>query len=425
MPARPLTDEQIEETLAAINATRTPDGSINKRGAATFLGVPRATMQCRIRNLAAKGMLGFAPVLPGFEVKEVTSQLDASGGVKATSIKQTRERGEVYAVQKGQSVRGLSTLVTADGRIAQQWIKTDRDKIDPLDLAAQLRASFDNWSPSYVPPPPAAEGCRDRLAFYPISDLHVGMFSWGKETGEDWDLKIAKEVILDTYSKVFARTPETDEGIVLFGGDQLHADNYGGVTEMSGHRLDCDGRYPKTSHTLGEIAVEIVYKARRRHRKVRVHVLKGNHDRVSAVALAHFLYAWFRNDDAVEVDLSPSDFWFHKFGSVMLSSVHGDKIKAQDLPGKVAAIRPKMWGETIFRYCAYFHEHHDELRIKDTHGLVVEKHAIIAPAEAYSASGPFQSFRNAKSIIYDRESGEEGRAVVNVRPAQSAGGYDG
>lgn len=411
-----FTDEKIAETLAAIPESRNPDGSINSSALSRALNVSRSTAQNRIKILAEKGLLGFKPVLPGFETRKITSVLDADGNVKGSHVQQAKERGEVFQLPPGHDAKKLSTYVDSDHRIIGQWIKSEKGAPDPLAIAEALKAAFDQWTPSYTPDAPASPSRTDRIAFFPISDLHIGMFSWGKETGENWDLKIARRVILETYAELFDQTPETDEAIVLFGGDQLHADNFGGVTEMSGHLLDCDGRYPKTSFSLAEIAVEIICMARRRHRQVRVRVLKGNHDRVSAVALAHFLFAWFRQDDAVDVDLSPSDFWFHQFGQVMLCAVHGDKIKAQDLPGKVAAIRPRMWGETIFRYAAYFHEHHDELRLKDVHGLIVEKHAIIAPAEAYAASGPFHSFRNAKSIIYDRQTGEKGRSVVNVAP---------
>jgi hypothetical protein len=297
-------------------------------------------------------------------------------------------------------------------------VKTRAGEIDPLAVAEALKTAFEHWAPSHEPGPPAKPGRLDRIAFFPISDLHVGMFAWKRETGENWDLKIAKRVILETYSELVSQTPETDEAIVLFGGDQLHADNFDGTTERSGNILDCDGRYPKTSFTLAEISVEIVNMVRARHRRVRVRVLQGNHDRASAVALSHFLYAWFRQDEAVEVDLSPSPFWFHQFGSVMLCAVHGDKIKARDLAGKVAAIQPKMWGATIWRAGHYFHEHHDELVMKDEGGLKVEKHAIIAPADAYHAAGPYHAFRNAKSIIYDRNGGEKGRSVVNVMARQ-------
>jgi hypothetical protein len=414
-----LTDEQIAETLAAIEATRNPDKSINKCAAARRLDIPRTTLQSRVKILAGHGLLGFAPVMPGFEVKEVNTQLDASGAVKATSIKQQRERGEVYAVQKGMSVKGTSTLVSSDGRIAQQWIKTDRDKIDALELAAQIRSSFEKWVPSFCPPAPAPEGVKNQLALFPISDLHVGMLAWRPEAGEAWDLKIAEKVILDTYARLISMTPQTDSCIILFGGDQQHADNFDGMTERGGHVLDVDGRYPKVYFTLCRIAVEIVMMARARHRKIEIRVLQGNHDRHSAIALAYFLYAWFREDPQVRVDVDPSLFWFFSFGSVLLCAVHGHTIKARDLAGKVAATQPKRWGNSILRYCHYFHEHHDEIVQKDEAGLKVEKHAIIAPADAYAAAGPWAASRNAKSIVYDCDNGEIGRSVVNIIPASA------
>ena len=414
-----LTDQQIAETLEAINKHRRPDNSINWTKLGEELGISRTTAQHRGGAIAKLGLMGFDPVLPGFIVKRISVSTDADGNVEKRYIQQAPEPGPKFEIPKGAQISGGTVHTTGDGNTVQSWVRYS-NKADPVEIAENLKRAFEDWAPTYQPSPPAKPSCSDRLAFFPVSDLHVGMFSWGRETGENWDLKIAKSVILETYSELTAQTPATDEAIVLFGGDQLHADNFSGTTEQSGNILDCDGRYPKTSFTLAEIAVEIVYMVRMRHRKVRVRVLQGNHDRASAVALSHFLYAWFRSDDAVDVDMSPSPFWFYQFGEVMLCAVHGDKIKARDLAGKVAAIQPQMWGSSTWRAGHYFHEHHDELIMKDEGGLKVEKHAIIAPADAYHAAGPYHAFRNAKSIIYDRLGGEKWRSTVNVIAKESA-----
>ena len=411
---KPISEEEAQKTIQAAVNHRRPDGSINWVQVGEELGISRNTVVNRVAVLAREGRLGFDPVLPGYIIKRTTTVRDKDGATVRTFVTQERDKGEKFKLPPTHVAKELSTYVDGDRRIIGQWIKSKEASPDPLAVAEALRASFEDWRPSYASPSPASPARTDRLAFFPISDLHVGMFSWGKETGQNWDLKIAQRTILETYSELVSQTPATDEAIVLFGGDQLHADNYDSRTEMSGHVLDSDGRYPKTLDVLGEIATEIVYMVRAQHRKVKVRVLKGNHDRHSSIALSWFLYAWFRDDDAVEIDRSPSDFWFHQFGNVMLCAVHGDKIKAQELPGKVAATQPKMWGNTTFRYAAYFHEHHDELRLKDAQGLVVEKHAIIAPSDAYHASGPHHAFRNAKSIVYDRIGGEKGRSTVNV-----------
>ncbi|MFX8801477.1 hypothetical protein ABTM62_19180, partial [Acinetobacter baumannii] len=87
---------------------------------------------------------------------------------------------------------------------------------------------------------------------------HMGMHAWGKESGENWDLKIATQVISRVISDVLARTPSVKRGLMLFGGDNLHADSNENRTPRSGHALQVDGRYPKVLLATCELAVRAI-----------------------------------------------------------------------------------------------------------------------------------------------------------------------
>lgn len=404
----------LQKVVEHVDAFRWPDGRVKTAQLAQALDVPYATMQHRVKHLIRTGQISEPAAATGFEIKSISTQHDEAGAVKKTFVKQVPERGPKFEVPEGHIVKGRSALVDSEGRVLQEWVKTGNGAVDPLVIAERVREHFDTWKPNYKPDAPAEKGDKYRLALLPVSDLHVGLFSWSPETGENWDLKIARKVILDTYAKLFEMTPKTDECFILFGGDQQHSDFYSAMTEKSGNILDVDGRFPKVMLTLFEIAVEMVLLARKRHRKVKVRVIGGNHDRHSSIALAYFMHAWFREDKAVEIDTSPSPFWFYQFGKTMLAGVHGHTIKANAVAGKVAAIEPEMWGRTIYRCCHYFHEHHDEIVEKDEHGMKVRKHKIIAPPDAYGAAGPHSAFRGASSFIYDYHGGELGGANLNV-----------
>ena len=62
------------------------------------------------------------------------------------------------------------------------------------------------------------------------------------------------------------------------------------------------------------------------HKRVRVRILKGNHDEHAAVAVAYFLLGYYRNEPRVTVDVDPSLFWWHRFGRVLLGATHGRAI---------------------------------------------------------------------------------------------------
>ena len=133
-----FTDEKIAETLAAIPESRNPDGSINSSALSRALNVSRSTAQNRIKILAEKGLLGFKPVLPGFETRKITSVLDADGNVKGSHVQQAKERGEVFQLPPGHDAKKLSTYVDSDHRIIGQWIKSEKGAPDPLAIAEEI-----------------------------------------------------------------------------------------------------------------------------------------------------------------------------------------------------------------------------------------------------------------------------------------------
>src|SRR5580704_770042 len=83
------------------------------------------------------------------------------------------------------------------------------------------------------------------LTLYPVADEHLGLLAWGAETGESWDVKIAKRAIMRCMSQLVSETPPSALAVLLDLGDGMHANDQRNVTPASGHQLDVDGRYPQ------------------------------------------------------------------------------------------------------------------------------------------------------------------------------------
>ena len=110
--------------------------------------------------------------------------------------------------------------------------------------------------------------------------------------------------------------------------------------------------------------------ALKRHERVTLRILPGNHDEHSAIAVTWFLHAWYREDERVEIDTDPSEFWFHRFGKVMLAANHGHNAKLSDLPKIMATRQSRMWGHSDFRYGHGFHIHHRTGHIFEDGGAI-------------------------------------------------------
>jgi hypothetical protein len=361
-------------------------------------------------------MFGTKPVLPGFEIKQTSTQLGADGSLEREWIQQKPQAGEVFVVPAGHVIKGVSSLLDQEGREIQKWVKT-REGVDPASAVETIKAAFEGYTGAYKPiaAPPLAND--DLLTLLPANDWHIGMFAWGKETGANWDLKIAETTIGNAVEEAIQRSPPSGQAIVLVGGDLLHADNQSNTTSHSGNQLDVDGRYPKVLMAASRLMVRTVDAALRRHGSVLARVLPGNHDEHSSVAVAYFLLAWYRDEPRVTVDVDPSLFFWHRFGKVMLGATHGHTVKIKDMPSIMAHRRAGDWGQTTWRYIHGFHLHHSAKIATEGNGVIAEVHQAPIPQDAWHYGAGFLSGRSLQTITYHRNFGEVSRSRVAILDA--------
>jgi len=399
-----LTDEQIAEAVAA----RAQHESA--QSAADALGIPRSTLNSRLKRAAERGMLGTAPVLPGYAIKSI-----ASKAADGSWVKQTKEPGREYDVPTGHVVKGESALVDAEGRVINKWIKT-REEPSAVDIAETLKIAFADYAPCASPvPEPAASD--ELLTLAPCNDWHVNLLVWKRESSENWDLNIAERVIGRGIEDAIMRSPPSGAMIVLGGGDLQHSDNNENRTARSGNVLDTDGRHQKGLEVACRLKVRAIDAALRNNRRVIVRILKGNHDEQTAVAVAYFLMAWYRNEPRVTVDVDASLFFWHRFGRVMLGATHGHTVKAKDMAAIMAHRRAEDWGATQHRYIHSFHIHHASKYATEGNGVITETHQAPIPQDAWHYGAGFLSGRSMQTITYHRDFGEVSRVRVAIMDA--------
>src|SRR5579883_900657 len=393
-----LTDEQIGEAVTAYEAY-----GRSIRQAAQSLGLARSTFRERLIRAAERGLCGYDPILPGFRISQITST------PKGDFIQQKPERGPEFDMPSGQALKGVSALVYPDGRIIQQWIKTREDSsaIDWIETLKSAFADYEGKAPAIEPPKSVDE---DYLNLIPCNDWHINLLTWGREVGENWDLKIAERVIGESIETAIARTRSAGTAVVLGGGDLMHNDDNTNKTARSGNLLDADGRHQKGIEVAQRLKVRTIEAALRHNREVIVRILKGNHDEQSSVAIAHFLFAWFHNEPRVTVDMDASLYWFKEFGSVMLAATHGHTVKISEMPSIMAHRRAEMWGRTKFRYAHGFHVHHKSKLATEGEGVICETHQAPVPQDSWHHGAGYLSGRSVQTITYHRLFGEVGRA---------------
>jgi hypothetical protein len=402
----PISDEQCQRAASL----KTKHGS--ERAAAKAAGIPRTTFRRHIKRAAERGFMGFDPVLPGYEVKSTSAQMDDAGNVQKSWVKQHKESGEAFAMPAGQILKGVSALVDTEGRIRQQWIKTKSDTAAPMFIDA-LKAEFAAYRgrAHLVPAPKRTD--RGLMNIIPIADPHIGMLAWAPQTGTDYDLKISTERLVDTSSSLISGAPRAREALIANLGDWYHANDQRNITPRSGHQLDVDGRWFKVLQAGVRTFRTIIDLALAKHEVVEVVNIPGNHDPEAACALALALGEFYARNKRVKIAF-PSEIYYRRFGATLLGCAHGDKAPPGRLAMAMAVDERKAWGETAYHWIMYGHIHKDK---SDTFGDVfVESFSTLADKDNHAAGGAWRSRQRLNLITLDKRDGEVSRNFINLPP---------
>lgn len=308
-------------------------------------------------------------------------------------------------------VTKTSTLYDADGNMKAQWVMEKPEDQDRLilwtEIAKDLAKDIEPL-PELVTPDRVDENL---LVTYPIGDLHLGMLSWDKETGADWDLKIGERVFDKAIKYLIENAPSSDDALVAFLGDFMHYDSFEAVTPTAGNLLDSDSRYPKMVRVAIRSARNAIETAAAKHRNIRIIFEIGNHDISSSIFMTEALRVLYENNPRIVIDTSPAHFHYVEHGKVLIGTHHGHGVKLERLPGIMAADRAEAWGRTKFRYWLTGHIH--QQKHFDFPGVSVESFRVLAPQDAWASNKGYRSPRDMKAIVYHSEYGEVSRLTVN------------
>ena len=375
MAGIPISDEACVAAFEARSRHRTA------AAAAKELGITTVTLNNRLQRAASRGLDGSLP----------------------------------EALPPGQQVKGVSTLWGLDqqGEWIEKlkWVKSKEDaNLQKLIEALQDAFSEYKGKSELISPPKIKD--TELLSVYPIADQHVGLLSWGKETGEDYDLDIGARRLHDCAKRLISQSPSSASAIILNLGDFQHTDDAKNMTPAHGNLLDVDGRYVKVLTVGVQMMMDTIDLALQKHDKVLVRNIPGNHDPHASVALTVALSAFYHNNQRVTIDDDPSEFFFHRFGQSLIGANHGHRMKPADMAMLLAARRAEDWGQTKFKHFYFGHIHH--VTAKEIGGVVVESFQTLAAKDAWSHARGFTARQSLSSITFHHEDGEIGRHRVNI-----------
>jgi hypothetical protein len=299
-----------------------------------------------------------------------------------------------------------STVHAKDGMTVQRWdrVSADKEAAREAVLNAISEACVALPALPSVSTPKSAD--EDLLTLYTIADLHVGLYSWGRESGEDYSTAKAKELLWACFGQMIESSPKSEMCCIASLGDFMHFCGLISETCESHNTLDADSRYQKMAEITLDLHMWMVESALKKHKAVHLICEEGNHDRDAVPWLRVAMTSIFRNNKRVTVDDSPAPYHGFLFGDNMIATHHGHKKKDKAL-GEFFAADPrfrKMWGAAKRTYVHTGHLHSQS--VNELPGAIVERHPTLAARSSYESRGGWVSQRAAKSKVYHKTKGE-------------------
>lgn len=235
-----------------------------------------------------------------------------------------------------------------------------------------------------------------------LFDVHFAKLASYDETLNEYNYQIASDRYISTIKyyadKLIGR--QFDRIIFPIGNDFFNSEASGDTHYHT--RQDNDLRYgdmfKKGVETL-IAAIDILKKIA----PIKIILVQGNHDFVTIFYASCVLDAYYKNDDNVTVDCSPTTRKYEKYGANLLGFTHGSEEKDRIYTLMQNEV-PNLWGETLYKEWIVGHTHHES--VKEKAGVVVRSVPTITGIDAWHyKKGYVSSNARSMALIYDKEKG--------------------
>jgi hypothetical protein len=248
-----------------------------------------------------------------------------------------------------------------------------------------------------------------------IPDLHLGKLAWSEETGyQNYDSRIAVEDFQTALDMLLVRASSFrfEEVVFPIGQDFFNADNLANTTTR-GTVQDVDGRFQKMFRLGVRTVIAAVERLREIAPVVRIPVVRGNHDTLSAWFLGELLATHYAKTPSVRIDNAPNSRKYVEYHRNMLMLTHGDKGRRPNYPLLMATEQPEMFGRTVHREAHTGHLH--QLRVQEHHGVKVRISPALCSADAWHSDNQYVgNARAAEAFVWHRTEGIVSIATYTV-----------
>jgi hypothetical protein len=343
-------------------------------------------------------------------VDTMLKRIEAKAASKAVAPHKSVDR----ETMEGFEAKRVSTAYKEDGTVALQWVIQEPEKRSMKQkLDAMLEGIKDDLTEFKKPVKAPKKNNADYLAMYMIGDHHYGMLadSETKVDDDDWDVKIATKILVESTDRLANRVGNAEVGVLLNVGDFFHADSSANTT-TKGTPVDVDTRIGKTFKLAGRLFQVLIDKMLETHKEVVVINVRGNHDSDMACHLSSCLELLYSKEKRVNVLQNYSKFIHYQWHNNLFVFHHGDRMKHEQILQVVIKNLDDEWSQSKNRYCHLGHIHHHTAR--EVGSMHFEHWGSLTATDQWHSDSGYGSERSMTAVVYHKDHGEDSRVKIKV-----------
>ena len=339
-------------------------------------------------------------------------RLEARAASKAVAPHKSVNR----ETMEGFEAKRVSTAYKEDGTVALQWVIQEPEKRSMKQkLDAMLEGMKDDLAGFKSPVKAPKKVNSDYLAMYMMGDHHFGLLadSETKMAGDedDWDVKIATSILLDSTNRLASRVGDAEVGVLFNAGDFFHADSSANTT-TKGTPVDVDTRIGKTFKLAGRLFQTLINKMLETHKEVVVINVRGNHDSDMACHLSSCIELLYAKEKRVNVLPNYSKFIHYQWHNNLFVFHHGDRMKHEQILQAVIKNLDDEWSQSKNRYCHLGHIHHHTAR--EVGSMHFEHWGSLTATDQWHSDSGYGAERSMTAVVYHKDTGEDSRVKIKV-----------
>ncbi len=296
--------------------------------------------------------------------------------------------------------------------------KVKSGQLSPEEYADLFRDLVKEYKPQHTYHTPVSSKVEDVMAEIAIMDFHFGQASWDKETrGKNYDIEIASKLLDETIDDFIAGTKgKVGKYLLPLGNDFFNVDNDTNTTN-GGTAQDEDSNFKRTHLTAEALLITQIDKLSA-IADVDVVCISGNHDKQRLWYLGEYLSAWYRNSSTVQIDNSPPQRKYYRWGKNLIGFTHGNNEVKGSLPLLMAQEKPLDFAETKYRSWHIGHLHGRSEKntrlVKETNGIREMVLPSLVPLDAWHTGKGYGQLTEATCFLWDKRKGN--RIMYNYHP---------